>query len=401
MVCGAAWSHEQWSAGLQRSVQRVIDNRGDDSMKEEMRRAVAHLTSIEQFTGLPYWVAATVAYGDHRAITGKPIEKPEWIKSMPRGFLRNPTVEQVVNEALMVVRDIWKEYGKPDSFRIELARELRQNQEQRASAHERNRKRNTERKKTADTLIKEFNRPKPSRKDIDKHDLWKQQQQRCMYCGQGIQKPDLFNTREADIDHIIPQSRFYDDSLTNRVIVHRKCNAGREGKDDMLAATYMKSKGDSAYQEYVGRISEWDLPYGKRKLLLAEEVPDGFINRQLNETRYIGTELRKLLERIAPVNTTVGQVTDALKNEWGLTTVYKEVLKRRFERLERITGRKLIEEIHRTNGAKHVDYKIEGYDKRIDHRHHALDALVVALTRQRYIQKIAQLKQRERSPHPR
>src|SRR5690606_1639492 len=132
---------------------------------------------------------------------------------------------------------------------------------------------------------------------------------------------------------------------------------------------------------------------GKRKYLLAEEVPENFINRQLNETRYIGTAVRERLERVAPVNTTVGTVTDALKNEWGLDRVFKEVLLPRFERLERITGRSLIEEIPLKNGAGHKDWRMEGYDKRIDHRHHALDALVVALTRQAYIQKLTGLRQ--------
>lgn len=390
MACGAAWNHEQWPVSLQRSVQRVIDHRGDDSMKEEMRRAVAHLTSIEQFTGLHYWVAATVAYGDHRAITGKPIEKPEWIKSMPRGFLRNPTVEQVVNEALMVVRDIWKEYGKPDSFRVELARSLRQSIDERQRTDKRNRERERDRKKVVDRLMKEHNKARPTSKDIERFELWEQQKHQCIYSGKTIEASQLFS-READVDHIIPRSLFYDDSLQNKVLCLRTENTA---KDNSLGAVYMKGKGASAYEDYVKRMNDWNLPFGKRKFLLAEEVPESFINRQMNETRYIGTELRKLLERIAPVNTTVGQVTDALKNEWGLTTVYKEVLLPRFRRLEGIVKRDLIQEIHRTNGARHTDYKIEGYDKRIDHRHHALDALVVALTRQKYIQKIARLNQR-------
>jgi 5-methylcytosine-specific restriction endonuclease McrA len=393
MACGPQWNSAEWPASLQRSVQRVIDNRGDDAMKEEMRRAVAHLTSVEQFNGLPYWVAATVAYGDHRAVAGKPIEKPERIRSMPRGFLRNPTVEQVVNEALMVVRDIWKEHGKPDSFRIELARELRQNQQQRENTYKRNGDRERKRKAVVDRLNKEFGKARPTNKDIERFELWEQQKHQCIYSGSHIQASALFS-REVDVDHIIPRSLFYDDSMQNKVLCLRRENAGERAKNNQLAGVYMKGKGDAAFDEFVKRITDLELPYGKRKFLLATEVPDSFINRQLNETRYIGTELRKLLERIAPVNTTVGQVTDALKNEWGLTTVYKEVLLPRFERLERIAGRKLIEPLHRTNGADHRDYKIEGFDKRIDHRHHALDALVVALTRQKYIQKIAQLKQR-------
>lgn len=396
MACGAAWNSDRWPLSLQRRVQHVIDHKGSDDMKPEMREQVAVLTSIEHYQGLQYWIAATVAYGDHRNKDRDRLESPEQIKTKLRGFLRNPTVEQVVNEALMVVRDIWKEILKgdrPTSFRIELARELRQSIDERQRTDKRNRDRERDRKKVVERLMKEHGKARPTGKDIERFELWEQQKHQCIYSGRTIEASQLFS-READVDHIIPRSLFYDDSLQNKVLCLRTENAGEGAKNNQLAAPYMKGKGEAAFEQYVKRINDWNLPFGKRKFLLAEEVPDSFISRQMNETRYIGTELRKLLERIAPVNTTVGQVTDALKNEWGLTTVYKEVLLPRFERLERITGRKLIEEVHRTNGANHKDYKIEGYDKRIDHRHHALDALVVALTRQKYIQKIARLKQK-------
>jgi len=393
MVCGPAWSDDKWPVSLKKRVQHVIDHTGSEDMKQEMRDAVAGLTSIEQFQGLPYWLAASVAYGDHRAQGGERLADPDAIRSMPRGFLRNPTVEQVVNEALMVVRDIWKDLlqgERPTSFRIELARELRQSIGEREDATKRNRDREAARKKVVERLQKEFSKARPTGKDIERFELWEQQKHQCMYSGKAIEASQLFS-READVDHIIPKTLFYDDSLTNKVLCLRTENAA---KDNELGALYMKGKGEAAYEQYVKRINDWGLPFGKRKKLLAMEVPESFIARQMNETRYIGTELRKLLERIAPVNTSVGQVTDALKNEWGLTTVYKEVLLPRFRRLEGIVGRELITELHRTNGATHTDYRIEGYDKRIDHRHHALDALVVALTRQKYIQKVAQLKQK-------
>lgn len=396
MVCDKSWSADLISAKDRRRIQKLIDGEDIPDMLPEMRAKLTHLTQLAHFQGLPYWMSTTVVYGDHRTVAGKQLDTPDEIKPEPRGFLRNPVVEQVVNETMMVVRDIWKGLLKgrrPTSIRVELARELRQNQDQRARTFSKNQTLEKERKQLAEVLINEFGRPKPSRKDIDKYRLWEQQRHLCMYCGQGIQSTDLFNTREADIDHIIPRSLFYDDSLANKVIVHRRCNAGREGKDNLLAAPYMKSKGQSAYEDYVARINMLELPWGKRKYLLAEEVPENFIKRQLNETRYIGTAVRERLERVAPVNTTVGTVTDALKHEWGLDRAFKEVLLPRFERLERITGRSLIEEIPLKNGAGHKDWRMEGYDKRIDHRHHALDALVVALTRQAYIQKLTGLRQ--------
>ena len=366
---------------------------GEDipGMDNEMRSALGDPKKIEDFQGLAYWEAATAVYGDHRATAEPLFKKPEDVKSLQRGFLRNPVVEQVVNETLMVVRDIWKTYGRPTSIRIELARELRQNQEQRAKTFSRNGARDKERKAVVEELITKHNRPKPSRKDIEKYELWVQQKHQCIYSGKTIEASQLFDTREVDIDHIIPQSKFYDDSIQNRVLCFRTENAGSNGKNKLLAATFMKSKGAGEWESYLNRVNGWGMSRGKRKYLLTEEVPESFINRQLQDTRYIGTEVRKHLERFAPTQTTLGLVTDLLKNEWDLNKVYKEVLIPRFERLEKIVDRKLIEEVPGRNG--HKDWKIEGFSKRIDHRHHALDALVVSLTRQKFLQRLTNVNQ--------
>lgn len=396
MVCGTAWSVDNMHDRDKRRIQEIIDkiSTGEviDRLPNEVRERLTSYTTLDRFQGLPYWLAASVLYGDHRAATAKPYDKPEEIKTLERGFLRNPVVEQVVNETLMIMRDIWSAYGRPTSVRVELARELRQNQKERERTFENNKKRDKARKEVVDTLTKEFHRPKPSRKDIERYELWLQQGMRCMYSNKPIEKGQLFDSRDTDIDHIIPQKVYYDDSIQNKVLVLRKENAD---KGKQLGALYMKSKGPGEWEAYVDRVNKLKAGRGKKKYLLAEEVPENFINRQLQETRYIGTKVTELLQPICTVKSTLGIVTDALKNEWGLDKVFKEMLLPRFERLERITGRTLIQEIPLTNGNKHRDWKIEGYDKRIDHRHHALDALVVALTRQGYIQRLSNLNQVE------
>lgn len=391
MVCGTAYAWSQVHAKDQARIERFLNGEVDDTVRDEVRAWFIGHTSPEQFQGLPYWKAASLIYGDHRAATAKPFDKPEEIKTLARGFLRNPVVEQVVNETLMIMRDIWSTYGRPTSVRVELARELRQNQKERERAFDNNKKRDKARKEVAETLTKEFNRPKPSRKDIERYELWRDQGMRCIYSNKAIEKSQLFDTRDTDVDHIIPQALFYDDSIQNRVLVLRKENAD---KGKQLAALYMKSKGEGEWQTYVDRVNKLKAGRGKKRYLLAEEVPESFINRQLQETRYIGTKVAELLQPIVPkVSTTLGIVTDALKNEWGLDKVFKEMLLPRFRRLEGITGRTLVKEIPVTNGNKHLDWRIEGYDKRIDHRHHALDALVVALTRQGYIQRLSNVNQ--------
>ncbi len=394
MVCGNAYAWTNVHGKDQARIERMLNGEVDEGIRDEVRSWFMGLTNTDQFQGLAYWKASSLIYGDHRAATAKPFDKPEEIKTLSRGFLRNPVVEQVVNETLMLMRDIWSTYGRPTSVRVELARELRQNMQERERTFDNNKKRDRARKDVVETLTKEFGRPKPSRKDIERYELWVQQDYRCIYSNKNIEKSQLFDTRDTDVDHIIPRALFYDDSIQNRVLSLRKENAD---KDKQLAAVYMKSKGAGEYETYVDRVNKLRAGRVKKKYLLAEEVPENFINRQLQETRYIGTKVTELLQPIVPkVNTTLGIVTDALKNEWGLDKVFKEMLIPRFERLENIANRKLIEEIPGRNG--HGDWKIEGYDKRIDHRHHALDALVVALTRQGYIQRLSNVNQMVATP---
>jgi 5-methylcytosine-specific restriction endonuclease McrA len=388
LVCGEAFSVDQIPERDRKRLDMLITGEEVKGIEPEMREHLRSLGTLEHFQGLPYWKAATAIYGDHRSAMGKAYDKPDELKPLPRGFLRNPVVEQVVNEARMIVRDIWSTYGRPTSIRVELARELRQSQEERKRAFDNNKKRDKERKEVLERLRNEFNRPKPSRKDIERYELWVQQEFRCMYTGRTIERSQLFDTRDTDVDHIIPRALYYDDSIQNRVLCLREVNAA---KDKQLAAVYMKAQGTGAWEAYVDRVNKLRAGRTKKKYLLAEEVPESFINRQLQETRYIGTKLTEMLQPVCSVHSTLGIITDTLKNEWGLDKVFKEVLIPRFERLERITGRTLIEHVPGRNG--HGDWRIEGFDKRIDHRHHALDALTVALTRQGFIQRLSTLNQ--------
>lgn len=118
------------------------------------------------------------------------------------------------------------------------------------------------------------------------------------------------------------------------------------------------------------------------------EVPEDFIERQLNDTKYISRTVAQFLRPIAKgTNTdegvvyTNGAITSDLKAKWGLNKLWKEILRPRFERLEGILGEKLIFENDNNNG----DYRFAKDYKRIDHRHHALDALVIACTSRGHI----------------
>ena len=127
------------------------------------------------------------------------------------------------------------------------------------------------------------------------------------------------------------------------------------------------------------------------KNLLAIEVPNDFISRQINDTRHITRKISDLLRPIVKNENglvfTIGSITSDLKREWGLTKEWKQLLLPRFRRLESITGNSYVtinsknqDDIH-----IHVPENPELDLKRIDHRHHALDALVIAATTREHI----------------
>ncbi|MFX8644991.1 hypothetical protein ABTM18_19705, partial [Acinetobacter baumannii] len=76
------------------------------------------------------------------------------LKNIQRGTLRNPAVEKILNQVINVVKDIYTTYGEPNEIRIELARELKQNAEERSNTFKRNIVREKDRRSIVDELQK-------------------------------------------------------------------------------------------------------------------------------------------------------------------------------------------------------------------------------------------------------
>ena len=150
-------------------------------------------------------------------------------------------------------------------------------------------------------------------------------------------------TPAYQIEHIIPQSRYFDDSFSNKVICEAEVN---KDKDNATAYQYIKNnhgkiielsygKKVTIYEvaEYEQHVKEtYASNRGKMKKLLMEDVPDVFINRQLNDSRYISKEIKSLLSNIVRedseqeatskhVLSTNGAITSTLKQDWGLNDV--------------------------------------------------------------------------------
>jgi CRISPR-associated endonuclease Csn1 len=234
----------------------------------------------------------------------------------------------------------------------------------------------------------------PTPSEIERYKAWAQQQFISPYSGQPIPISKLFS-REYDVDHIIPRSRLFDDSLENKVVVESFLN---KEKGNMTALEYIKKGSTMGFvllneREYEEHILKF-FYRKKRRLLLSEDIPDEFINRQLVDTRYIGRKISELLAPVSenqkdPIIVSNGSVTHELKANWGLSEVMKDLVKWRFERLEEKTGEKFSWYEQETDTERNPTgrkvLRLKGYEKRIDHRHHALDALVVACTTRSHI----------------
>lgn len=350
-----------------------------------------------------YYAACSYAGYNHSRSLTKDENSERLLKDklrlLDKNELRQPVVEKILNQMINVVNAIIDRYGKPDEIRIELARELKQSREERNKSFKYLSQRTKENQEIEERLMEYGLRP--TRNNIIKWRLYheinnedKKIHAICVYCGQPISLTAAIKGEEVDIEHIIPRSLLYDDSQGNKTLAHRKCNAD---KGDMTAYDYMVGKGTEALRQYQERVfilsNNGLIGKGKRDKLLmpASKIPKDFINRQLRETQYISRKAREILLGICHnVWATTGEVTSELRHLWGWDDVLMNLQLPRY----RSFGMTEVVEVNE-NGTPRKKEIIKGWTKRDDHRHHAIDALVIACTKQGYIQRMNTLSSSE------
>jgi len=434
MRIGKYWNEANIACQVKERIDKLSNAELDPSLDESMRariekfRSEYQLSELKDYQALPEWLACYIVYGKHSEnITGVVCSHPEEVRGLEAKTLRNPIAEQIINETLQLVKDIWKQYGRPDEIRIELARDLKKTADERKHLYDNNRQ-NKEDKDRIRAILRElklgnpdsladidkirileengnykyqnsqerfFKKAiEPTRSEIEKYRLWMEQHCISPYTGNTIMLSELF-TYKYEVEHIIPRTRFYDDSLGNKVIVESWAN---KEKDKLTAMQYIQqgSRQDKllSVEHYLAHV-EKNFRGKKRRHLLSTEIPKGFIERQLNDTRHINRKVKELLQQVTEkVWATSGQVTDELKHKWGVNDKMKEILEGRFKRLEELTGESMISYTIDENGERTTHLK--GYEKRIDHRHHAMDAIVIACSTQSHIQYINTLEAQTR-----
>jgi len=308
------------------------------------------------------------------------------IELLQKNALRQPVIEKILNQMINLVNRLQQEYGPIDEARVELARELKQSREEREGAYRRNNQNERLNKEIA-AKIEEMG-IRPSRSRIQKYKMWEESNHRCMYCGKTVSLAEFLNGADVEIEHIIPRSILFDDSFSNKVCACRECN---HEKGNMTALDYLETKPAAEVEAYKQRVDEafkeGRISKTKRDHLLwhRTDIPTDFIDRQLRQSQYIAVKAVEILQQgIRQVWTSGGSVTDFLRHQWGYDEILHTLNLPRYRQVEDLT-----EIVHYEHvGQEHEEERIKNWSKRIDHRHHAIDALTVALTRQAYIQRL-------------
>ncbi len=306
--------------------------------------------------------------------------------------LRNPMVMRAVSETVALVNAIIQEEGRPDCIRIEFARSMRMPKEAREKMRKSNQDKEREREEyrkfwtekkgwadftrsqitkyelwlemdfaeehlrkidasiDVDEFRKYAKRVKPS--DRQKYEAWLECERISPYTGKPISLERLFSA-DIEIEHILPYSRCLDNSFRNKTLSEREFNAA---KGNQTPFEYFNSRPEEM-NAFKDRIK--NLPRGKQSKMLQEEFDSEFRPGMIESTAMIARATRDVLRRVCKdVRTTDGQVTFLLRRFWGLNSIL--------------------------NGEG------ENEKSRNDHRHHAIDAFVIANTDDWWINLLSQ-----------
>lgn len=294
--------------------------------------------------------------------------------------INSPVTRRAFLEAIKQVRAVTREYGPFDYVHIELARDVGKSAE--------------ERKKLTDgleerTAIKEKRRAEAAAilggacndDALLKYELAFEQALKCIYCGDSI-APNGFaaNDMRWQVDHILPWSRFGDDSFLNKTLCCTRCNQLK--RDRTPFEWFEAEKTEKEWADYDARVEGLKEVKGRKKrnylLKNAAEIEEIFRARNLTDTQWVTRILADELKRMFPprpewraadgtderrVLTRPGAITSKLRRAWGL-----EILK-----------------------------KDEAGVRVSDDRHHAVDALVLAATTESLLNRMTrEIQKRER-----
>lgn len=279
--------------------------------------------------------------------------------------ITNPIVKRAISQTIKVINAIIRKYGAPVRIGVESAGELAKNFQERMKIKRDQDENAAVNQKIIEQLQNEFHIPTPTGLQISKFKFYREQDAKCLYCGEALSLNELFSDKSyGEIDHIIPFSRCGNDSRANKALVHNKCNQDKRNMTPFEVWGHTER-----WRDFCARVTaNHKLSRGKQQRLLAESLPkENWNARALNDTRYVEKFLAQYLRRHLkfakydnndtdsangqPVVTPTGQITTFFRRAWG------------------------------------IPHK----DRDADCLHHSVDATIIALTTRSSIQRLSQL----------
>lgn len=292
--------------------------------------------------------------------------------------LRNPAVERALTEVRKLVNEVIRKYERPQELRIELARDLKKPRDLREEIYKRNNERRDERRKSIEKILTKCPGVKITNEVVEKCLLWEECKGRCPYTDEPLEFTSLIRDGAYQVEHILPLSLFGDDSFQNKTLCHPKANADKKNNTPWEAYHLRPQEYEAIQDRVAGFRNPGKLARFRMDDEAAAEFLKRFTGRQLNDTAYSSRKAADYIGRLyggreingrRVIQVTSGEVTAKLRKAWGL---------------EKILG---------GNPADHHDGRSSGKPSatmkgRHDHRHHAIDAIVIALTSDKQIKRL-------------
>jgi CRISPR-associated endonuclease Csn1 len=321
------------------------------------------------------------------------------------GALRQ--IRHVVNRMIEELRGV-----TPEQIVVEMARDLSLGVTKRNEREGENAKNRRARLEAEDQIRQHGATVTPSR--IRRYLLWKEQGAgHCPYCSKTITLADALSGAETEYEHILPRSLTQVGLKRSEIVLaHRSCNQDKGNR------TPYQAWGHDSERWQVIRARAKYFADNKRdrkaKLLLlkdfeaevlTDESIDGFADRQFHQTSWIAKEAAQWLQSICktPVSVSRGEMTAGLRRKWKLETVIPQariaeglpvldeegqvISPEDFAKYRDVwEGHKVLNSHGKLDKSRHTDRKLE---KRLDHRHHLIDAITIALTSRALFQQMA------------
>lgn len=281
-----------------------------------LKKIIPHLER-----GFLYSEACEAAGYDHsKPSTSDKLEK---LPLIPPDVTNNPVVRRALSQARRVVNAVIARYGAPYRIHIELAREIGKSPEDRMKIQRSQEDNRRDRERLEEEMREHFGRD-PSGTDVLKYRLYREQNGQCAYSLQGIDLNRLFEPGYAEVDHIIPYSRCFDDGRRNQALVLASENQKKRNRTPFE----LFGHDERRWAEFEAWVRATIRDHNKRNNLLRRAVNEQeWKERSLTDTKYIAREFAHFLrhnlkfadpemkQHVVCVN---GRITARTRWLWGL-----------------------------------------------------------------------------------